>query len=132
MRFALFTRAALAATLAMGLAAPAVAETQIGSYWAYIGSRDLYNSKGQRLTEPWQVLRQDRANYHRFGVSQAGDEWDPFFGDIDNRAAMERMIMQGYIEPSAASILLNGGATVHVRIFGQGNTGTSLQVTVSD
>lgn len=127
-----FARAALVATAVLGVAAPAVAEQQIGSYWAYIGNADLYNSKGQRLTAPWQVLRQDRANVHRFGVSQPGDEGDRFFGSINNRAAMEQMIMRGYIAPGAARILMNGGATVHVRIFGQGNTATSLQVTVSE
>ncbi len=108
----------------------AQADSLIGSYVAYIGSQDLYNSNGQRLNEPWQVLRQDRANYHRFGISQPGDEWDPFFGSIDNRAAMERMIMNGYIEPNAARTLLNGGATVFVRIYGTGNTGRSVEVTV--
>ncbi|WP_121633360.1 hypothetical protein [Tropicibacter alexandrii] len=108
----------------------AQADSLIGSYVAYIGTQDLYNSNGQRLNEPWQVLRQDRANYHRFGISQPGDEWDPFFGSIDNRAAMERMIMNGYIEPNAARTLLNGGATVFVRIYGTGNTGRSVEVTV--
>ncbi|MDJ0823274.1 MAG: hypothetical protein QNJ09_15880 [Paracoccaceae bacterium] len=114
------------------LALPAHADSLIGSYVAYIGGDDLYNSKGARLSEPWQVLRQDRANYHRFGISQAGDEWDPFFSSIDNRAAMERMIMNGTIEPRAARILVNGGATVFVRIYGVGNTGRSVRVTVVD
>ena len=121
----LFAALALAVT-----ATVAQADSLIGSYVAYIGRQDLYNSNGQRLSEPWQVLRQDRANYHRFGISQAGDEWDPFFGSIDNRAAMERMIMNGYIEPNAARILINGGATVFVRIYGTGNTGRSVDVTV--
>ncbi|CUH81440.1 hypothetical protein [Tropicibacter naphthalenivorans] len=121
----LLTALALIAT-----AATAQADQLIGSYVAYIGRDDLYNSKGARLSEPWQILRQDRANYHKFGRSQPGDEWDPFFGNINNRAAMERMIMNGYIEPSAARILVNGGATVFVRIYGSGNTGRSVEVTV--
>jgi hypothetical protein len=72
------------------MSSPALAESPVGRYVAYIGQDDLYNSNGVRLTEPWQVLRQDRANYHRFGVSQPGDEWYGFFGSIDNRAIMER------------------------------------------
>ncbi|WGW05076.1 hypothetical protein [Tropicibacter oceani] len=111
-------------------ATAAQADGLIGSYVAYIGQDDLYNSKGARLSEPWQILRQDRANYHRFGISQPGDEWDPYFGSVDNRAAMERMIMNGYIEPSAARALVQGGATVFVRIYGNGNTGRSVEVTV--
>jgi len=125
-------RAALLALGLAGVAAPALADQLIGSYWAYIGTQDLYNSKGVRLTAPWQVLRQDRANVHRFGISQPGDEWDSFFGSVDNRAAMERMIMNGAIEPGAAQILMQGGATVHVLIYGRGNTGNSIRVTVSN
>lgn len=113
------------------LASPAAAQDLIGSYRAFIGEYDLYNSNGVRLGDPGQVLRQDRANYHRFGVAQAGDEWDPFFGSIDNRAAMERMIRNGYIDPGAASVLMRGGATVFVQIYGRGNIGQSIQVTVA-
>lgn len=85
MRLSVFA-GALAALMA---ASPTMAQDVVGTYVAYIGRADLFNSNGQRLDAPWQVLRQDRANFHRFGISQPGDEWDPFFGSIDNRAAME-------------------------------------------
>ena len=111
--------------------APVSAQEIIGSYVAYIGNPDLHNTKGARLTQPWQVLRQDRANFHRFGISQPGDEFDPFFGSIGNRKIMERMVMNGTIEPAAAKRLLQGGAVVFVRIYGTGNTGTSVTVTVA-
>lgn len=124
-------RFSAAAVLSLVLAIPAAADELVGSYVAYIGRDDLYNSKGARLTEPWQILRQDRANYHRFGVSQPGDEWDPYFGDINNRAIMERMVMNGSIDPVAAANLVNGGATVFVRIYGSGSTGRSVRVTVA-
>lgn len=113
------------------MAVPGMAQEVIGSYWAHIGRADLFNSKGARLTQPWQVLRQDRANYHRFGISQPGDEWDPFFGSIDNRAAMERMIMNGRITAEARRLVMQGGAEVFVRIYGQGNRGHYVNVTVS-
>lgn len=112
--------------------APAQAQDIIASYVAYIGQPDLFNSKGARLTQPWQVLRQDRANFHRFGISQPGDEFDPFFGSIENRKIMERMVMNGSIDPQAAKRLLQGGAVVFVRIYGRGNTGTSVKVTVAN
>lgn len=112
------------------MSAPANAQSLVGQYTAYIGSDDLYNSRGARLWEPWQILRQDRANYHRFGISQPGDEWDSFFGSIDNRAAMERMIMNGYINPQAARNIVNGGATVVVRIYGSGSRGNRVEVDV--
>ncbi len=117
---------------ALLLAAPAAADDLVATYRAYIGWEDLHNSKGQRLTEPWQILRQDRANYHRFGIAQPGDEWDPFFADINNRAIMERMVMNGYIDPVAARDLVAGGAYVVVEIYGVGTAGRSVRVTVSD
>lgn len=120
----------LAATALFTIAPAAFADEIIGSYVAYIGRDDLYNSKGARLSEPWQILRQDRANYHRFGISQSGDEWDPFFDSIENRAIMERMIMNGSIASGARRGLLQGGATVFVRIYGSGSRGKYVKVTV--
>lgn len=129
--FRMLRTGALAAVAAVSLVGAAAAQNVIGSYSAYIGWDDLHNSNGARLTAPWQVVRQDRANYHRFGISQPGDQWDPFFGDYNNRAAMEQMIMNGAIDPAAAQILMQGGATVFVQIYGRGNTGNSIRVTVS-
>ena len=123
--------AAAALALAIPAAMPAAAQQLIGAYTAFIGTDDLYNSSGARLTQPWQVLRQDRANYHRFGIRHAGDEWDPFFGSIENRAAMERMIMNCSMDPIARQNLLQGGATVFVRIYGAGGVGRYVDVTVA-
>lgn len=119
-----------AAVLFGGPVSTAQAQELLGSYIAYIGNEDLYNSKGARLGEAWQIIRQDRANYHRFGIRHAGDEWDPFFGDFNNRAAMEGMIRKGYINPQAARDVIRGGATVVVEVYGYGSTGTSVNVDV--
>ncbi|MCO8145710.1 hypothetical protein NHN26_10775 [Rhodovulum tesquicola] len=121
--------ALLAAALALApVAAPA--QQLVGEYVAVIGPQDLYNSRGERLREPWQILRQDRANFHRFGQRDPGDEGDPFFADANNRAAMERMLMGGRIDPVAARSIVAGGATVVVRIWGQGGRGDYVTVDV--
>ncbi|SDZ10994.1 hypothetical protein SAMN05444004_10671 [Jannaschia faecimaris] len=112
------------------LTTPVAAQELVGSYVAYIGEDDLYNSRGARLSEPWQVLRQDRANFHRFGISQLGDEWDPFFADVENRAIMEQMVQRGTIDPASRRDLLSGGATVLVRIFSRGNQGDYVEIAV--
>lgn len=125
-----FKAMATAFALITSTGLPAQAQDIVGSYVAYIGRDDLYNSKGVRLSEPWQILRQDRANYHRFGISQPGDEGDSFFGSKNNRAIMERMVMNGQIAPSAARNLVRGNATVFVRIYGQGSRGDYVRVTV--
>lgn len=103
----------------------------IESYVAHIGRRDLMNSNGARLNEPWQILRQDRANFHRFGIQDADDEWDSFFGNTNNRAAFENMLRNGSISPQAARDIVRGGATVLVEIYGSGNVGRSVVVTVA-
>ena len=120
----------LTAIFAAFLGHSATAQELIGSYLAYIGEDDLYNSNGERLSQPWQVLRQDRANFHKFGISQDGDEWDEFFSSVDNRAAMEQMIMNGSIEPRARRLLLQGDAMVQVSIYGRGSIGDYVSVTV--
>lgn len=122
--------AAAAAVAAAGLAAPAAGQGFIISYSAFIGTADLYNSAGQRLTEPWQVLRQDRANVHRYGISQPGDDWDPVFHDIDARAAMERLAMQGAISPAARRAIMRGGVLVLVEVYELGGRLHSIDVDV--
>ncbi|MCL4187090.1 MAG: hypothetical protein KJZ85_05730 [Rhodobacteraceae bacterium] len=125
--------AAALAAAALALAAPAgpaAAQGLIAGYVAFIGRDDLYNSQGQRLTEPWQVLRQDRANFHRYGISQPGDQWDPVFHDIDARAAMERLLMQGSITPAARRDILRGGVMVEVQVYGAGGRATWIEVDV--
>lgn len=109
---------------------PAVSQALLDSYVAVIGYDDLFNSKGVRLNQPWQILRQDRANYHRFGIRQQGDQGDSFFSRINNRAVMERMVMKGHINSRAARDIVSGNAVVLVRIYGSGNTGRYVKVTV--
>lgn len=114
-------RQMMAAAMVAGLAAPALAEDLLADYVAFIGEDDLYNSRGARLTEPWQILRQDRANFHRFGVSQPGDEWDPIFADKGNRAVMERMVQHGSIAPRAGRNIVEGGVMVRVKVYDNGS-----------
>ena len=103
----------------------------IGSYTAYIGREDLFASDGVRLTQPWQILRQDRANVHRFGIRQSGDSGDGFFASANNRAAMERMVMQGRISPAAARAIVSGGSMVQVTLYGTGDSVRYLDIRVN-
>lgn len=106
------------------------ATRRIGSYVAYISRRDLYNTRGQRLDQPWQVLRQDRANFHRYNIRDAGDSSDGFFASPRNREIMERMLRRGSITPEARQRILAGGAAVRVEIHGTGDDGDHVTVTV--
>jgi hypothetical protein len=117
-----------ALALALLLATPAAAQDLIASYTAYIGHADLHNSNGQRLREPWQILRQDRANFHRFGIRQFADEYDPVFASMQSRAQMESLLRQGTITPEARRAILRGDLIVHVQVWGMGNRLHSIRV----
>lgn len=108
---------------------PALADELIEEYNAYIGQDDLFNSDGMQLTQPWQVIRQDRANYHRFGISQPGDDGDSFFASAKNRERAERMIRNGTITRDARNAILGGDVTINVQIW-RGNGGDYINVTV--
>lgn len=103
---------------------------EIGRYRAWIGDADMVNSQGQPLTKAWQILRQDRANFHKYGVSQPGDEGDRFFASERNRAIMESMVRSGSIDRPAELRLLMGNVAVEVRILGEGDQGDYVAVTV--
>ncbi len=124
----------------IGLAGPAAAQSSLGwgsgtrlldQYTAYIGSRDLVASDGVRLTQAWQIIRQDRANFHRFQRRDRGDESDSFFASVENRAIMERMVRDGQMSPSAAQAIVRGGVWITVRVYGRGDTGQYVEVTVN-
>ena len=123
-------RTAFIAALLVGMAMPVGAAEWLGGYTAFLGAADHFNSNGQRLTEPWQVIRQDRANFHKFGIQDGGDEWDPFFGDVNNRAALEQMLMRGTTSASARRAIVNSNVFIHVEIYGSGGRATSISVSV--
>lgn len=105
---------------AMGLTASQSSFAQgrlLEEYVAYLGEDDHYNSRGERLTEPWQIIRQDRANFHRFGLRDRGDESDGFFDSPKNRARMERMILNGRIERRAGRRIVNERVWIRVQIY---------------
>ena len=121
--------AAACAAILMVSTGAAHADELLESYDAYIGQDDLYNSSNERLTQPWQVIRQDRANVHRFGIRQPGDDIDSFFASARNRDLAERMIRSGRIEGSAARRILNGDVRISVEIW-RGAGGDYINISV--
>lgn len=71
---------------AMMLAAPVHAQSLMGEYYTTISARDMVNSSGARLGNACAIIQQDRANYHRFGKRDDGDQGDPVFADGTMRA----------------------------------------------
>jgi hypothetical protein len=120
----------VALVLAAMSASPAFAQEIIEEYRAYISDNDLHNSSGDRLTKPWEIIRQDRANYHKFGRADADDYYDSFFALETNREIVERMLQRGRIEQTAGRDIVDGDVFVRVRIYGRGSRGEIVTVTV--
>ncbi|MGB8287205.1 hypothetical protein ELI13_31475 [Rhizobium ruizarguesonis] len=96
----------------------------VESYRAFIGEADLFNSSGTRLTQAWQIIRQDRANFHQYGVRDRDDETDSFFADPVNRQALEQMLRNGMI--------VRGNVWIDVDIYVSQGAGRWIDVPVSD
>ncbi|MCB1390798.1 MAG: hypothetical protein KDK12_16915 [Rhodobacteraceae bacterium] len=122
------SRVIVLALIALLAALPAGAQTYLGSYTAFIGGQDLVNSNGQRLWEAWQIIRQDRANVHRFNRVDPGDAGDPWFANANARAALEQVLMQGGIDPASRAMIVQGGVWVQVDVYGWGNQITGARV----
>ncbi|WP_267553667.1 hypothetical protein [Rhizobium rhizogenes] len=134
-------RLVLSLILAAAMFGPAAAQSTITrdnsaklieSYRAYIGSDDLYNSKGDRLTLPWQIIRQDRANYHAYRRRDRGDQGDSFFSLPSNRQKLEAMLASGNIADDAANYIVRGNVWIKVDIYGRGDVGEWVDVHVQD
>jgi hypothetical protein len=122
---------ALTLAIATLAAAPARAQELIESYRARLSENDHYNSNGVRLTSAAAIIRQDRANFFRFGHGDAEDEADRFFASFDNRAALERMLERGHAQPGVLSRIVNGTPLVRVDIYRDGG-GVYIRVTLLD
>lgn len=107
----------------------AQADEIIESYTAVLSEQDHYNSEGDAINTVAGVIRQDRANFHKFGIRQDGDTPDNFFRDKSNRAQLEDFINQGSISSGAANAILNTCPLVLVNIM-QGRQGPYVEITV--
>ncbi|AYG60515.1 hypothetical protein QD460_10515 [Rhizobium jaguaris] len=101
----------------------------IESYRAYIGSDDLYNSKGERLTAPWQIIRQNRANYHAY---RRRDRGDSFFSAASDRQKLEAMLANGNIANDGGNLIVRGNVWIEADIYGHGDIGQCVHIHVQD
>lgn len=108
----------IAPLLTLVAAEPALAQHgPLGHYTARLSSGDHFNSSGQRLLTVAAIIRQDRANLHRFGRHDPEDQVDGFFDDQGNRAALERLIARGRISRAVSNAILNGEPLIHVDVY---------------
>ena len=93
------------------------ADTLRKSYVAVLSERDHFNSNGERLTSAAAIIRQDRANFHKLGKRDAGDQADRFFADANNRDTLEQLLTRGSSNPAALRAIVTGTPTVTVSIY---------------
>lgn len=123
-------RAAALVLAAFCSTAPAGAQQLTERYVARLSAADHFNSNGERLTAPAAILRQDRANYHRFGVRDPEDTGDRFFADAGNRARLESMLDRAEASPGAYDAIVNGTPVVEVLIYRLSNGNHAVRVRV--
>ncbi len=118
------------AASAFTVSSVATAEQLLVSYDAHLSTRDHFSSKGVPLYNVAAILRQDRANYHKFGKRDAGDDWDRFFASKSNRAKMERLVRRGAIPRYLRNRIINNTPHVTVKIYSRSRSRTRIQVIV--
>jgi len=95
-------------------------EQQVGlvtSYIAKIGYQDHYNSRGRRLTTLSDILRQDRANYHKFYKRDSEDEGDDLFSSKRNRGLLKGLVRNSNIPYSIENSVMHDTPIIEVRIY---------------
>lgn len=109
---------------------PILAQNVYGSYNAFISEHDLYNSKEVRLKTVWQIIAQDRANFHVFKTRDHFDQYDDFFLTKKSRREIKNLIKKSNISKSIASSILKGGVKIKVDIIGNNSAAESINISL--
>lgn len=110
-------RLVLAVALLLAGSATLAQAQQFDSYCAQISEQDKVASDGYPLTDAGSILRQDRANYHRFGKADDLDQTDLTFASSQARAAIPAMLDAGATDPSVLKAIVNDYPFVCMDVF---------------
>ncbi|MCB1479077.1 MAG: hypothetical protein R3D43_00875 [Tepidamorphaceae bacterium] len=109
--------AAIATVLAFLIDPAPAQDTPIDGYVARLSVDDHYNSKGVRLDNVAAIIRQDRANFHKFGIRDPEDESDGFFSNKGNRALLEKMLRKGKTPGWVYDAIVNDTPLIQVTVY---------------
>lgn len=119
--------------LALTISAPGLLADELKEqYVAVLSENDHFNSKGARLKDAAAIIRQDRANYHKYGIRDRGDTGDSFFSDAGNRELLERMLNRGSSSRGAINSIVSGTPVVLVQIFESSSGHDYVNVSVKE
>ena len=89
-------------------------------YDARLSAQDHTSSDGSKLLDVASILRQDRANYHKFKKRDTDDQTDTFFSSAKNRELIDSYSKNVYLDnPMSAkdkNAILNGTPLVRVSL----------------
>jgi hypothetical protein len=96
----------------------AYADDMLGSYVARISERDHHASDGYALDNAAQMVRQDRANWHKFHRRDRDDENDVWFRTDGQRARLQSMLERGgAMSSSTKRAIVNGEPLIQVDVY---------------
>lgn len=103
-------------------------------YVARLSAQDHISSNGAKLSDVASILRQDRANYHKFKKRDADDQTDDFFTSAKNRELIESYFNNVYSgDPMSAKdkqAILSGTPLVRVSLVDGINNEKFLSVEI--
>ena len=102
-------------------------------YQVRLSERDHYSSSGAKLTSVAAILRQDRANYHKFNKRDAEDQSDRFFSSAGNRGLLEgyynNIANNSPLSKADSNVIINGTPLVKVSLVdGVGTKYLSVEI----
>ena len=101
-----------------GLAFAGLAHAEEGvHYTTYLSEKDHYNSNGDRLKSVADILRQDRANYHKGRGDRADEDDGGIFATTEGRAKFEYYAI--ILQSVRAASLIAEPQRVWVRVEGR-------------
>ncbi|MVA97045.1 hypothetical protein GN330_07260 [Nitratireductor sp. CAU 1489] len=113
-----FRRTFLVAAIVAASATTAAADTYLGSYVARISGHDHEASDGYPLESAAQIVRQDRANYHKFGRIDAEDTGDSWFASAKARGRLQNMLERGgAMDSRTRRAIVNGSPLIEVEVY---------------
>lgn len=93
------------------------ADDLVETYIARLSAQDHFNSQGERLTSAAAIIRQDRANFHKFNNKDSEDTYDTVFSDVDSRATLEHLLEQGRSTRGVLDTIVNGTPLIQVDVY---------------
>lgn len=110
--------AAVALTASLAGAQAVRADELLGSYLARISDTDKQASDGYALETAAQMVRQDRANWHKYGSGDGEDQADDYLDSANSRARFERMLKApGAMDADTRNAIVDGNPLIQVSLY---------------